>query len=144
MGLGDRIDVFFHAFSDVYSRLGFLRTVHEGPMGLLSDVVSGFVSGVLATAVVAVAAAIWRWRLLRKYALTKAAIQVIESLWDENLLRRSGQIAAELGLGEDVVLAALEELRMKKLVRERNRPNGNFWKITLKGKEYLSQRSWFA
>ena len=33
MGLGDRIDVFFHAFSDVYSRLGVMRLygsrVHE-------------------------------------------------------------------------------------------------------------------
>ena len=82
--------------------------------------------------------------MLRKYALTNAGTQVIEVLWDENLLRRSGQIAAELGLGEDIVLAALEELRMKKLVRKRNKPNGSFWKLTLKGKEYLSQRSWIA
>jgi DNA-binding MarR family transcriptional regulator len=111
-------------------------------MELVGEVVSGIVSGVLATAVVAVAAAIWRWRLLRKYNLTNAARQVLEALWDENLLRRSAQIAAELGLGEAVVLEALEELQVKKLARERNRPNGKFWKITLKGKEYLRQRSW--
>jgi DNA-binding MarR family transcriptional regulator len=111
-------------------------------MNLAGEVVSGVASGVLATAVVAGAAAIWRRRLLRKYGLTNESRQVLEALWDEKLLRRSAQIAAELGLNEDVVLAALQQLQAEKLARERNRPNGTFWKITLRGKEYLKLRSW--
>ncbi|HXO21921.1 MAG TPA: hypothetical protein VOA87_18560 [Thermoanaerobaculia bacterium] len=108
----------------------------------MGEVVSGVASGVLATAVVTAAAAIWRWRLLRKYGLTKESRQVLEALWDEKLLRRSAQIAAELGLDEAVVLASLGQLEAKRLARERDRPNGRFWKITLRGKEYLKQRSW--
>lgn len=111
-------------------------------MELMTEVVSGVVSGVLTTAVITLIAAIWRLRILRKYRLTNETRQVLEALWDENLLRRSDKIATELSLDPSVVIEALEQLKLKKLVRERNRNKSKFWKITLKGKDYLRQSSW--
>jgi DNA-binding MarR family transcriptional regulator len=108
----------------------------------LDQMASGVLTGVLATAVAAGAGALWRRRLLRRYGLTHELRMVLEALWDENLLRRSNQIARELSIDEPAVLMALEELQKRRLARERNRSHGKFWKITLRGAEYLRQRSW--
>jgi DNA-binding MarR family transcriptional regulator len=111
-------------------------------MELLREVVSGIVSAILATAILTVVALIWRWRLIRKYKLTKESKKVLEALWDENLLRREEQIARETEMSEADVKEALRQLADKKLARERIRKNGLFWKITLRGKEYLKQLLW--
>ena len=108
----------------------------------MSEVISGVASGILTAVLVAAAAGLWRWRLLRKYDLTNESRGVLEALWDEQLLRRSAQIARELGLSEETVLQSLQQLEVKRLARQRSRPNGIFWKITLRGKEYLRLRSW--
>ena len=111
-------------------------------MELLREIVSGIVSAILATAILTLVALIWRWRLIRKYKLTKESKKVLEALWDENLLRREEQIARETGMSEADVKEALRQLEDKKLARERIRKNGIFWKITLRGKEYLKQLLW--
>ena len=106
------------------------------------SVVANVVAGVLVPGLLALAATVWRWRLLSRYGLSLQSKRVLESLWDANLLRRSGQIADELDLYETAVLASLKQLQELRLVRVRFRPNGKFWKITLRGSEYLRQRSW--
>ena len=108
----------------------------------MSEVISGVASGILTAVLVAAAAGLWRWRLLRKYDLTNESRGVLEALWDEQLLRRSVQIARELGLSEETVLQSLQQSEVKRLARQRSRPTGIFWKITLRGKEYLRLRSW--
>ncbi|MFQ5572279.1 MAG: hypothetical protein ACE5G0_21595 [Rhodothermales bacterium] len=110
-------------------------------MDLVYGIVSGIVSAVAATAILTLMAVLWRRWVLRKYGLTREAKHVLEALWDENLLRRASQIATELNLDASVVDAALTQLSDKRLVRIRMRKSGEFWKITLKGKEYLSQLS---
>ena len=103
----------------------------------MSEVISGVASGILTAVLAAAAAGLWRWRLLRKYDLTNESRGVLEALWDEQLLRRSVQIACELALSEETVLQSLQQLEVKRLARQRSRPKGIFWKITLRGKEYL-------
>jgi len=113
-------------------------------MELTSQIVTGAAGAIVATAILTFAAFIWRLRLIRKYKLRKQSQKVLEALWDENLLRRSSQIAREINIDEAEVLKALAELQEKGLARERRREKGNFWKITWKGSEYLKQLSWFG
>ncbi|MFQ5641023.1 MAG: hypothetical protein ACE5IR_23850 [bacterium] len=113
-------------------------------MELVIGIVSGIVSAITATAILTLMAVLWRQFVLRKYGLTGESKQVLEALWDENLLRRASQIATELNLDASLVDAALTQLSDKRLARIRMRKNGEFWKITLKGKEYLSQLSWLG
>ena len=75
-------------------------------MGLLSQILSGAVAAIVATAILTLAAFIWRLRLIRRYRLRKESQRVLEAVWDENLLRRSSQIAEEINVDEPGVLKA--------------------------------------
>lgn len=113
-------------------------------MNLWTDVVSGVVIAISTTAILTLFAILWRRWVIQKYKLSQESKQVLASLWDEGLIRIPSEIAKELGLEETRVKDVLNELEKKGLIRIRTTKNGEFWKITLKGKEYLSQLSWLG
>ena len=113
-------------------------------MDLLKETISGAAGAIVGTAILTLIALLWRRWLIRRYNLTEAARRVLEALWDENLLRRAPQIALEIKLEPGNVESALNELEKKSLARKRDRANGIFWKITLRGKQYLEQLSWLG
>jgi len=113
-------------------------------MDVLENIVSGVVGAISATAILTLFAMFWRKRVIRKYGLTQQSKQVLAALWDEGLIRLPAQIAKELAVEEETVKKALETLKKEGLVRIRKKDNETFWKITLKGKEYLSQLSWLG
>lgn len=113
-------------------------------MGFWGNIVSGVVGAISASAIVTLFAMLWRRRIIQKYKLNQEAKHVLAALWDEGLIRSPLMIAEELDIPDGAVMDELENLKRNGLVRIRETKNGKFWKITLKGKEYLSQLSWLG
>jgi hypothetical protein len=122
------------------SQAGKVRAMNP----LLEQIISGAVGGIIAATIVTSFTWVWIRTLIGRYKLTKEARQVLECLWDENVLRRPDRIANETHMNGTAVLKALRDLEEKHLAIERHRKNGNFWKIILRGKDYLSQLPWLG